>query len=61
MNKSLTDGIIGVSSIRVSTSITENVSMWVSIVCSVMIALTTCFVQCYRIWRDRNNDKEGKK
>lgn len=59
MNKNIIDGVIGVSGI-VLTSITENISLWVSIVCSVAIALTTCFVQCYRLWRDRDNDKKDK-
>lgn len=60
MNKNIIDGVIGVSSILLATSITENVSLWVSIICSSLIALTTCFVQCYRLWRDRDKDKDKK-
>lgn len=60
MNKNIIDGVIGVSGI-LATSMMENVSMWVSIISSVAIALTTCFVQCYRLWRDRDNDKGDKK
>ena len=58
MQKSLIDGAIGVGSIVLATSITENVSLWVSIICSALITLTTCFVQCYRLWRDRDKDKD---
>ena len=35
-------------------------SGWVSVICSLLIAITTCFVQIYRLWRDKDSDKQNK-
>ena len=33
---------------------------WVSLVCTLLITITTCFVQIYRLWRDKDSDKQNK-
>jgi len=60
MNKFLADGIIGVSGVMLTGISMENLSTWVSLICSLAIALTTCGIQIYRMIRDRNTDKETK-
>lgn len=56
------DGIIGFSGcLLASFSVRDEVSAWVSLICSVSIALVTCGIQIWRMIRDRNSDKEEKK
>ena len=56
------DGIIGfVGCMMTSISIRDEVSAWVSLICSVAIAVVTCGIQIWRMIRDRNSDKEEKK
>lgn len=60
--KGISDGVIGFIGSILATSITiENINVWVSVFCSVLIAAVTCFVQVYRIWRDRNSDIKNNK
>lgn len=60
--KGISDGVIGFIGSILATSITiENIDVWVSVFCSVLIAVVTCFVQVYRIWRDRNSDIKNNK
>ena len=60
--KGISDGVIGFIGSILATSITiENINVWVSVFCSVLIAVVTCFVQVYRIWRDRNRDIKNNK
>lgn len=60
--KGISDGVIGLIGSILATSITiENINVWVSVFCSVLIAVVTCFVQVYRIWRDRNSDIKNNK
>ena len=60
--KGISDGVIGFIGSILATSITiENINVWVSVFCSVLIAVVTCFVQVYRIWRDRNSDIKNNK
>ena len=60
--KGISDGVIGFIGSILATSITiENINVWVSVFCSVLIAVVTCFVQVYRIWRDINSDIKNNK
>lgn len=60
--KGISDGVIGFIGSILAASITiENINVWVSVFCSVLIAVVTCFVQVYRIWRDRNSDIKNNK
>lgn len=60
--KGISDGVIGFIGSILATGITiENINVWVSVFCSVLIAVVTCFVQVYRIWRDRNSDIKNNK
>ena len=33
---------------------------WVSLGCTLLITITTCFIQIYRLWRDKDSDKKNK-
>lgn len=56
------DGIIGLGGcLLTSVSARDEVSAWVSLICSVAIAVVTCGIQIWRMIRDRNSDKEAKK
>ena len=43
------------------TSITGTVNEIVGVICAAAIALVTCFVQLYRLWRDRDTDLKERK
>ena len=43
------------------TSITGTVNEIVGAICAGAIALVTCFVQLYRLWRDRDTDLKASK
>lgn len=56
------DGMIGfVGCVMTSIGIRDEVSAWVSLICSLAIAVVTCGIQIWRMIRDRNSDKEKKK
>lgn len=52
-------GVGIITNVAVSMSL-ENVSQIVTIITSVLIALTTCGIQIYRMIRDRDDDKKDK-
>lgn len=58
------DGIIGfaggVGTLVASVGVRDEVSAWVSLICSLSIALVTCGIQIWRMIRDRNADKKKK-
>ena len=55
------DGMIGLGGcLLASVGARDEVSAWVSLICSVAIALVTCGIQIWRMIRDRNSDKEEK-
>ena len=55
------DGMIGLGGcLLASIGVRDEVSAWVSLICSVAIALVTCGIQIWRMIRDRNSDKEKK-
>lgn len=43
------------------TTITGRVNEIVGAICAGAIALVTCFVQLYRLWRDRDTDLKERK
>lgn len=43
------------------TTITGTVNEIVGVICTSSIALCTCFVQLYRLWRDRDTDLKKRK
>lgn len=43
------------------TTITGTVNEIVGVICAGSIALCTCFVQLYRLWRDRDTDLKERK
>lgn len=55
------NGIFGLVLNATVNEIMANVNQVVAIICSALIALVTCFVQLYRLWRDRDADKHVKK
>lgn len=58
--KNLIDGGIGIGGCVLAGITMENLSAWVSLFCSLAIAVTTCGIQIYRMIRDRNKDKENE-
>ena len=56
-NFSLAIGISGC----LLTTITGTVNEIVGAICAGAIALVTCFVQLYRLWRDRDTDLKERK
>lgn len=56
------DGLIGFCGcLLTSIGVRAEVNAWASLICSVAIAICTCGIQIWRMIRDRNADKEGKK
>lgn len=53
------DGILGLTGCLL-TSVSTTVTEWVGIICSAAIALVTCGIQLYRLWRDRDTDIKAK-
>ena len=43
------------------TTITGTVNEIVGVICAGSIALCTCLVQLYRLWRDRDTDLKDRK
>lgn len=58
--KNILDGGIGIAGCLLAGISMENVSAWVSLICSLAIAITTCGIQVYRMIRDRDIDKKEK-
>lgn len=54
------DGIIGFCGCAILSAIRDEVSAWVTLACSLAIAIVTCGVQVYRLIRDKDRD-EGEK
>lgn len=57
---SLTDGAIGVGGLLLTSGFVNDIPSYVSIICTATITLVTCFVQVYRMWRDRDKDIKSK-
>ena len=49
--------IFALLAVRISeTTLTGRVSLG----CTLLITVTTCFIQIYRLWRDKDSDKKNK-
>lgn len=57
----LSDGISGAIACLLAGTFFESLPAAVSIICTCAVTAVTCFVQLYRMWRDRDNDKLAKK
>ena len=44
-----------------ATVTVAQVELWIGVICTVLITLTTCGVNVYRMIRDRDIDKTAKK
>lgn len=57
------DSAIGLAGITFNllTPATDEVQLWVSVISSAVIALTTCGIQVYRAIRDRDKDLSKKR
>lgn len=54
------DGTIGVGGLLLTSGFVNDIPSYVSIICTATITLVTCFVQVYRMWRDRDKDIKSK-
>lgn len=54
-------GLIGVAGGVATTlaggELRDEITAWVSLACTVAIAITTCVVQIYRLWKERKKDR----
>lgn len=57
----LIDGIGGATACLLAGTFFESLPAAVSIICTCAVTAVTCFVQLYRMWRDRDSDKLEKK
>ena len=57
MNSDGIGGIIGLLAVGITEA---SLTGWISLVCTLLITITTCGIQCYRLIRDRDNDKQTK-
>ena len=56
----LIDGAIGIGGLLLTSGFVNDIPSYVSIICTCAITLVTCFVQVYRMWRDRDKDIKSK-
>ena len=47
----------GVGTVLAGGELRDEITAWVSLACTVAIAITTCVVQIYRLWRERKKDQ----
>lgn len=56
------EGLCGATACMLAGTFFDNLPAAVSIICTCAVTVVTCFVQLYRMWRDRDNDiKKNKK
>lgn len=56
------DGLCGATACMLAGTFFDSMPAAVSIICTCAVTVVTCFVQLYRMWRDRDNDiKKNKK
>lgn len=56
------DGLCGATACMLACTFFDNLPAAVSIICTCAVTVVTCFVQLYRMWRDRDSDiKKNKK
>ena len=52
----LMSGLGGAAACLLAGSFFESLPAAISVICTCAITAVTCFVQLYRLWRDRDND-----
>lgn len=57
----MVDGISGAVACLLAGTFFESLPAAVSVICTCAVTAVTCFVQLYRMWRDRDSDKVNKK
>lgn len=56
------EGLCGATACVLAGTFVESLPAAVSVICACAVTVVTCFVQLYRLWRDRDNDiKKNKK
>lgn len=56
------EGLCGAIACMLAGTFFDNLPAAVSIICTCAVTVVTCFVQLYRMWRDRDSDiKKAKK
>ena len=56
------EGLCGATACMLAGTFFDNLPAAVSIICTCAVTIVTCFVQLYRMWRDRDSDiKKNKK
>ena len=56
------EGLCGATACVLAGTFFDNMPAAVSIICTCAVTIVTCFVQLYRMWRDRDSDiKKVKK
>lgn len=47
----------GIGATIAGSDLRDEITAWVSLACTVAIAITTCAVQIYRLWKERKKDQ----
>lgn len=55
------DGACGAVACLLTGSLLDKLPATISVICTCSVAVVTCFVQLYRLWRDRDKDIKSKK
>lgn len=56
------EGLCGATACILAGTFFDNFPAAVSVICTCAVTVVTCFVQLYRMWRDRDSDiKKAKK
>lgn len=56
------DGLCGIIACVLAGTFFDNLPAAVSVICTCAVTVVTCFVQLYRMWRDKDSDiKKVKK
>lgn len=55
------EGMAGAATCLLAGSFVESMPAAISIICTCAVTVVTCFVQLYRLWRDRDNDIKKNK
>lgn len=55
------DGACGAVACLLTVSFLDKLPAAISVICTCAVAAVTCFVQLYRLWRDRDKDIKNKK
>lgn len=56
------EGLCGATACMLAGTFFDNLPAAVSVICTCAVTVVTCFVQLYRMWRDKDSDiKKAKK